>query len=452
MAEGKVVDVGALVDDQPLRAFHVRIVILLFLAMLSDGYDLQSIGFAASGIVKTLGISRILLGPVLSASVVGMLFGAPLLGWMGDRFGRRVALLAGVFTYGLVTLTAAAANNLTELMILRFLTGVGLGGVPVNAVALVAEYAPRRNRATMIVCAQLGLTFGSMLPAIASVGLEAQYGWRSLFVVGGAAPLVIGALLLVALPESLKFLVATGQDPKRITFIVRQLDPALRSAASLRFVLPEAEIAGALRFHVKQLFANGLAWITPVIWGIYVTFLTANYFLHGWMPILFRGEGLSIDQTAFAAAMFDVGGVFGALLASRMLDRFGLIAIVALYIAACPAVAMIGTAGNSVAWLSATIFVAGFCLIGITLSTGAAVGMTYPTEIRAKGVGWAFGIGRFCSMLSPMVGSWLIAMQLPVSQLFLAPVVPLLVGIGLSMALMRLMAGRIKFGAFAAGP
>jgi MFS transporter, AAHS family, 4-hydroxybenzoate transporter len=99
----------------------------------------------------------------------------------------------------------------------------------------------------------------------------------------------------------------------------------------------------------------------------------------------------------------------GALLASRLVDKCGVIAIVVLYVLACPAVAVIGVIGNSVYLLSAAIFVAGFCLIGITLSMGAVVGMTYPTEIRAKGVGFATGIGRFCSMLSPVVGSWLIA-------------------------------------------
>jgi len=452
VADSRVIDVSALIDDQPLRPFHLKIVAVLFLVMLSDGYDLQAIGFAAPGIVKMLGGDRTMLGPVFSASVVGMLFGAPFFGWVGDRFGRRVALLSGVLIYGAVTLAGATADSLTELLVLRFFTGVGLGGVPANVVALVAEYAPKRIRATMIVCAQLGLTIGSMLPALASAGLEADYGWRSLFVVGGTAPLLISVVIFFALPESLKYLVATMKDPRRLARIAGQLDPTLRRATDLTFILPEAAIAGARRFHVKQLFANGMIWITPVIWGLYVTFMTANYFLHGWMPILFRDEGLSIKETAVAAAMFDVGGVFGALLASRMLDRFGLIAIVVLYGLACPAVAFIGIVGNSVYSLGAIIFIAGFCLIGLTLSLGAVVGMTYPTEIRAKGVGWAYGIGRFCSMLSPMVGSWLIAMRLPISQLFLAPVVPLMVGIALATTLMRLFAKRMNVAALDVRP
>jgi len=444
VAAAKVIDVDALIDRQPLRSFHIKIVIVLFLVMVSDGYDLQSIGFAAPGIVRMLQIDRTMLGPVLSASLVGMLIGAPLFGWVGDRFGRRVAILSGVLIYGVVTLVSAAANSLPELLVLRFLTGVGLGGVPANSVALVAEYAPKRIRATMIVSAQLGLTFGSMLPALVSATLEAEYGWRSLFIVGGVAPFVISILLFIALPESLKYLVVSRKDPKRLVQIAGKLDPSLKLETDLKFVLSESEITGAQRFHIKQLFANGLVWITPLIWGVYVTFLTANYFLHGWMPLLFRDEGLSIRETAVAAAMFDVGGVFGALLASRLVDKWGVISIVGLYVLACPAVAVIGVIGNSAYLLSAAIFIAGFCLIGITLSMGAVVGMTYPTEIRAKGIGFAYGIGRFCSMLSPVIGSWLIAMKLPISQLFLAPVVPLIVGVGLCSALALVFAKRFN--------
>ncbi|MDB5604683.1 MAG: hypothetical protein JWP25_1583 [Bradyrhizobium sp.] len=444
MAENKVIDIGKLIDDQPIRPFHIKIVIIVFLVMLSDGYDLQSIGFAAPGIVKTLNMDRTMMGPVLSASLVGMLFGAPLFGWIGDRFGRRLAILAGVFIYGTVTLVAAAANSLPELLVLRFLTGVGLGAVPANSVALIAEYAPKRVRATMIVSAQLGLTFGSMLPALASGMLEADYGWRSLFVVGGLAPLVIGVLLIFALPESLKYMVVSKKSPNRLMRVAKALDPRLQSQTGLTFVFPEGEIAGAQRFHIKQLFAAGLTWITPLIWGIYITFLTANYFLHGWMPLLFRDEGLSIGQTAVAAAMFDAGGVIGALIASRLVDTFGVAAIVTLYMLACPAVAIIGMVGNSVYLVSAAVFLAGFCMIGITLSMGAVTGIIYPTEMRAKGIGWAYGIGRFCSMLAPVVGGWLIAMKLPISQLFLAPAVPLVVGAVLCFALMRLCVKRFN--------
>src|ERR1700722_9045552 len=216
MGATRTVDVGRLVDEQPIRAFHVKLVILLFCVLISDGFDLQAIGYAAPGLVKLWHIDRSALGPVFTASLGVLLFGAPLFGWVGDRYGRRFAILAGVFIYGVFTLASAASETQTQLLALRFITGLGLGGVPANAVALIAEYAPRRVRATLIVIAQLGLTLGSMMPAVVSGLFEARYGWRAQFVAGGVAPLAIGLVLLLFLPESLKFMVVAKRSIPRI--------------------------------------------------------------------------------------------------------------------------------------------------------------------------------------------------------------------------------------------
>jgi MFS transporter, AAHS family, 4-hydroxybenzoate transporter len=444
MTGSKVINVADLIDNQPIRPFHIKLVVLIFLAMISDGYDLQAIGFAAPGIVKMLHINRAMIGPVLSASLVGILFGAPLFGWVGDRFGRRAAIIGGVFIFGIISLATAAAQTEPQFFVLRFLTGVGLSGVTANSVALVAEYAPKRVRATMIVISQIGLTFGSMFPALASGLLEAEYGWRSLFIVGGMAPLVIGLVLLFILPESLKFMVVAKRPREQILRIVQGLNPELQTGPDTTFVVPQSGISGAQKFHIKQIFDNGLMWITPLLWVLYVTFLTTNFFLHGWMPLLFRGEGLTIRQTAVVAAMFDCGGIIGALVASRLVDRFGVAVIVLMYLCACPAVAAIGMIGKSVFLLGSVIFLAGFLLVGITLSVGAVAGVIYPTEIRGKGIGWAYGIGRFCSMSSPMIGGWLIGMKLPLSELFLAPVVPLALGAVVCFMLMRLCIKRFN--------
>jgi len=440
--DSKITDVAELIDGQPLRPFHIYLAAILFLFMISDGYDLQVMGFAAPGVVKMLHIDRSALGPVLSASLLGMLFGAPLFGWIGDRFGRRPALLAGLTTFGLVSLLTAAAHDRSELMVLRFVTGLGLGGVPANSVALMAEYAPRRMRATLIVIAQTGLTVGSIMPAVVSGTLEGAYGWRPLFVVGGLAPLIIAAIGLFALPESLRFLVARGAPQDRQWRLARRLDPSLEAEEGGPLVV--SQVVGVQRFHLGRLFGADLAGFTAMIWLLYITFLSANYFLHGWMPILFRDEGLSIQQTAFAASMFDVGGIVGALIASRLVDRFGVAAIVGLFVAAIPAVSVIGLIGPSVALLSTAIFIAGFCLVGITLSMAAVTGVVYPTEMRANGLGWANGIGRFASILSPLLGGWLIGMKLPISQLFLVPAVPMVVGAIASFQLMRLCLRRYR--------
>jgi len=447
MNEKKIINIASLIDDQPIRFFHVRLIALIFLVMISDGYDQMSIGFAAPGIAHTLHIDRSSLGSILSASLAGMLVGAPLLGWVGDRFGRRGAILSGVFIFGAMSLVSAAAQTFDELLVVRFFTGLGLSGVAANAVALVAEYAPKRVRMTLIVLALIGLTVGSMLPAVVSGTLEATYGWRSLFVVGGIAPLVIGIGLFFTLPESLKFMVVAKWPTAKLMRVAGAVDPKLKGETGIVFVSPEDRTAGSRKSDIKRLFADGLIWITPIVWVIFNTFLAVNYFLHGWMPILFRDGGLTIGQTAIVTSMFDVGGVIGAVTISRFVDKFGIAAIVALFLLACPAVSVIGfigTIGHSAYLLGAVIFLSGFCLVGITLGMNAVAGVIYPTEIRATGVGWAFGVGRIGSMSGPLIGGWLVGMNLPISQLFLAPVVPLGVGLVLSFVLMKLCVKRFQ--------
>jgi len=439
-----VIDVTKLIDDQPLRPFHVKAVFLVFLVMVTDGYDQMSIGFAAPGMLRALHIPRAELGTVISAALFGMLVGAPLFGWVGDRFGRRPTVIGGVLIYGVVSLLTAVAETAPQLLALRFLTGVGLSGVVANSVALISEFAPKRVRATLVVVAQIGLTFGFMLPAVVSSAAEASYGWKPFFIIGGVAPLAIGIVLLFALPESLKFMVAAGRPTQQIRRVVNALDPRLQVGIDTTFIVSDVGPVDRRRSQIVGLFSGGLIWITPTIWILYNTFLAAAYFLHGWMPILFRDDGLTIDQTAVVAAMFDVGGIIGALVISRFADRHGVAAIVALYLLACPIVGIIGVVGQWVYLLGAVIFLAGFCLVGITLGMNAITGTIYPTEMRAMGIGWAYGVGRFGSMMGPLAGGWLIGMNLPISQLFLAPVVPLIVGALLSFVLMRLCAQRAK--------
>jgi AAHS family 4-hydroxybenzoate transporter-like MFS transporter len=439
-----VIDVTKLIDEQPLRRFHAKIVFLVFLVMITDGYDQMSIGFAAPGMLRALHIARAELGTIISAALFGMLVGAPLFGWIGDRFGRRTTIIGGVLIFGVVSLLTAAAETAPQLLVLRFLTGIGLSGVVANAVALIAEFAPKRVRATLVVVAQIGLAFGFMLPAVVSSATEASYGWKPFFIVGGIAPLAIGIVLFLALPESLKFMVAAGRPTQQIVRAANALDPRLQLGIDTTFIVSDVRPVDKPRSRIAGLFSGGLIWITPIIWILYNTFLAVAFFIHGWMPILFRDEGLTIDQTAVVAAMFDIGGITGALVISRLADRHGVAAIVALYVLACPIIGIIGFVGQWVYLLGAVIFLAGFCLVGITLGMNAIAGTIYPTEMRAMGIGWAYGVGRFGSIMGPLVGGWLIGMNLPISQLFMAPVVPLSVGAMLSFLLMRLCAQRDK--------
>jgi len=416
--------VSDLVDGQRIGSFLIAIVVLGFLAQIGDGYDLAAAAYAAPSIVKAWHIKRELFAPVLSAGLVGMLFGAPLFGYLGDRAGRRICIIVCTAIAGIFTLLAGTATSLTELVALRFLTGVGLGGLPANTIALMAEYAPHRSRATLITIMFMGITFGGMVPAAVAI-IAANAHWSLFFVVGGAMPLVASLLNLMFMPESLKFLAAKDSSRPKLLALARRMRPELTIADGTELLFPHKQDQ---RFRLWMLFEGRLRWTTPLIWVLFVTNLMVNFFLNSWMPTVLREAGLSPSDAALTASMYYVGGVIGGLTIARALDKtgFGLIALFLLL--ACPAVLCLGIPGLSSTMLKIVVLIVGVTVLGNQLSFNSVAGLNYPTAIRANGTGWALGIGRLGAIAGPMIGGQLLALHLPPMQLFAAPVIPLAIG------------------------
>jgi AAHS family 4-hydroxybenzoate transporter-like MFS transporter len=438
-----VIDVTRLVDDQRIGAFTIRLVCLSFLVMVVDGYDLLAAAYAGPGLVASWHIAPSALGRIFSASPLGMMVGAPLLGWVGDRLGRRRTVILGTILFGLFSLACTQASSVNEMMILRFCTGIGLGGMLPNITALNAEFAPRRVRATLIVTMFMGVTAGSAMPAVV-VALLPETDWQTLFLVGGLVPLGMAVVLAAALPESIKFL-SLQHGPRaraRLERLVRTLRPDLTLAPDTRFITHEA--SSRTGTGVVELFHDGLQWITPLLWAMFVLNLAANYFLYSWMPTLFRAGGFTASQASLVTACYYIGGVLGGFTVSRLIDRFGLVAVVGFFALGCPAVASIGIPGLSPIMVAVCVFFGGFAVFGTQHGLNATSGLIYPTRIRANGAGWAFGIGRLGGIGGPLVGAWLISMQLPMSSLFLAPAVPLAVGGMICFVVMKLCHVRFR--------
>ena len=191
MAGEAVVQVSRLLDERGLSPFHLRLVIWSILLSIIDGYDIAAIAFAAPHLVTSWGIPRSALGPVLSASNIGVLFGSALFGWVGDRFGRKPALIGGNLLFGVLTFAAAYSTDLTQLFWLRLFAGLGIGGVIPNVVALCTESAPRQSRATLPIiavgCVPLG---GALAGFVSAASRSPHHGWQIIFQVGGILPIV----------------------------------------------------------------------------------------------------------------------------------------------------------------------------------------------------------------------------------------------------------------------
>jgi AAHS family 4-hydroxybenzoate transporter-like MFS transporter len=444
MSERQTIDVAQIIDQRKLDAFNVRLVFFTFLIVLFDGYDISAVGFAAPELIKAWGVTdRAALGPVFSASLVGMLFGAPGLGYIGDRWGRKIAIVLSCLVFGGFTWASVLATSLDQLLWLRFFAGIGIGGLMPNAIALVAEYAPRRLRATMIILMFTGVTFGGALPGLVSVTLVPQHGWPILFAIGGVAPLVAAACVALWCPESIKYLVVKGGRRARIEALMRRLQPGLAIDPQAEFVVRDEKRFG--EFSIRQLFGEGLALITPLLWLLFAANLMGFYFLLSWTPTLLTSANLPVAKAATATALFQLGGTIGGLVLARPMDKLGLAPVTLLFALAVPVVASIGYVGRlSEPLLMIVMFLGGFCVLGLQFGLNATSALIYPTAFRSNGAGWALGVGRVGSIAGPLVGGVLIAMKLPVQQLYLWAAVPFIVGAVASFLLERLYVAKFQ--------
>lgn len=455
--------INRLVDEQRIGWFNLSLLFWSFLAMLADGYDIGALSFAQPELQRLWHVPVKEFGPASSAALVGILFGAPLLGYIGDRFGRRMAIIAGSVIYGLSSLAVVWSHNIDQVIALRFVAGIGLGGLMPNTIALNSELAPERWRATLITLMFVGITLGGSVPGLISYGLVPHYGWRVLFFIGGLVPLGVAACLPRFLPESVKFMALRGGRQRELLATVRRMRPDLVFAEDARFMagvgglgggeLPRKPLArsqprsgglGQLLFGgFGQLFCGGLAWITPLLWACFATALMANYFLNSFLPLIFRNSGMPAGKAALAATLYHVGGTVGGLLMSVLLDRCGFVVIALLFAVAAPAIAALGLVPTSFGALAPLALLAGFAVLGAQFGNNAAAGLLYPTAVRSKGVGWALGIGRFGAIVGPLIGGMLLGMKLPLSQLFLAAAGPMLAGTVAALVLVRLCYRRL---------
>src|SRR5580704_3426951 len=232
-----VVDVTAVLDRQKITGFNVSLIILAFLVMMTDGYDLGAAAFAGPGLIKEWGLRGPELGVLLSSSLAAGLFGPPLLGFLADRFGRKRVIVAGAFSFGLFSLAAVATASLNQLVATRILAGVALAGTLPIMVSLINEFAPKKARATMVILMFSGVTFGGGLPGLIAAKFMAVHGWRILFWVGGLAPLVVAAVLLFALPESVKYLTLQPGRRDELVALLRRIDPTLQIGPDTHFII-----------------------------------------------------------------------------------------------------------------------------------------------------------------------------------------------------------------------
>jgi AAHS family 4-hydroxybenzoate transporter-like MFS transporter len=426
MAETPVVNVSRLLDERGISGFHIQLIVWSVLIALFDGYDISAIALAAPHLVREWHVERSSLGPVLAASNIGVLFGSMIFGWIGDRYGRKSALIESLLVFGIFTWLGAHATNLEQMFWLRLIAGLGIGGVIPNMIAINIESAPLRSRATMGLIATGLVPLGGALPGFVSAALVPHYGWPILFLIGGIVPVVIAILAFFWMPESIKYMSIRESHRGKLTRLLERLAPGYRVPPGARFVIEDERQAPGV--NPKYLFSEGLAVITPLLWLIFALNLMGFFFVLLWTPTLLTAAKLPPATAALTVASLQVGGTVGTLALIGWIRRRQFQAVAILFLIAVPVVGSIGYIGlnGSETMLLLASFIAGACVLGVQSGINVCGALVYPTSLRALGSGWELGIGRLGSIVGPLVGALFVRM--PVDKLYMWSAAPFLLG------------------------
>jgi len=391
-----------------LGPYQIWVFTLCGLCLIMDGFDVQAIGYVAPAIITDWKITNPEMGPVFSAGLAGLFLGSLVFSMLADRIGRRPVILGATLAFSTLTLLTARATSLRELLILRVLAGLGLGAILPNATALIGEFSPPRLRIKTMTIVTNGFTIGAMIGGFLSAWLMPRYGWRSVFVAGGAIPLLILIPMFVSLPESPQFM---NPGPSERTGPTRAA-----AKATMGPVLLDRPLAG---FPVARLFADGRGVATILLWLVNFLNVLNAYFISSWLPTIVRDAGYPTSTAVLVGTSVQTGGVLGTLALGWIIQRLGFVAVLTgCFTIAAINLALIGQPSLSLAMLFAVAFMAGLGIFAGQPGLNAFAATVYPTDIRSTGIGSGLGIGRFGAFLGPILAGELLRRQWSAQDLF----------------------------------
>ncbi|HEY6360523.1 MAG TPA: MFS transporter [Vicinamibacterales bacterium] len=419
------INLAELVDNSRLGPVQWGVFALCLLTLIMDGFDVQALGYTAPAIVKEWGVAPAALGPVFAAGNFGVLIGSLLFSMVADRIGRRPVLIAATFFFSVITILTARATTVPELLIYRFIAGIGLGSIIPQATALVGEYSPRAKRVTLIMAITVGFTAGAAFGGFVAAALIPAYGWRSVFYFGGSVPFFIAMAMLFRLPESLQFMALRGKREELVKWLKR-IDPSAPIDAGTELILPEEKRGGGVP--IAHLFRERRAVTTLLLWIVNFMNLLNLYSLASWLPTVVTGAGYPQQTAVLVGTILQVGGTIGTFGLAWLIARRGFIPMLAATFAiACASIFLIGQPGLSLTMLFAVVFVAGWCVVGGQPGLNALAASYYPTYIRSTGVGAGLGVGRLGAIVGPLIGGYFLARQWSTQEIFMAAAIPALV-------------------------
>ncbi|WP_265921075.1 MFS transporter [Cupriavidus nantongensis] len=420
------IDVHQLADTARFNRFHALILFWCALIIIFDGYDLAVAGIALPSIMKEMGVTATSAGFMVSSALFGMMFGAIFLGTVADRIGRRRAIAICIALFSVFTAAAGLTSDPVSFSVTRFLAGLGIGGVMPIVVAQMTEYSPRKLRGTLVTLMFSGYSVGGMLAAMLGKGLIESYGWQSVFLAAGL-PVLLIPLVLRALPESMPYLIRTGQTDA-LQSVVSRLVPSHHPQAGDVFTLAADDKAGSAP--IRRLFQDGRGVSTAMFWVAFFMCLFMVYALSSWLAKLMAGAGYSLGSALTFVLVLNFGAMLGAIGGGWLADRLPIKhVLIGMYALAAMSITLLGYPMPTAA-LFVVVGLAGASTIGTQIVTYAYAGQFYPMAVRGTGIGWASGVGRSGAILAPIVIGVLVGMSLPLQQNFMAMAIPAVIAAG----------------------
>jgi len=398
----------SIADASKTSPLQVLTLLLCFLVVAADGFDVASVGYVAPLLKSEWSLTPAQLGPIFGAGLFGLTVGSFLFGPLADRIGRKRVITISLILFGIGSLACAYAPSAGWLVALRFLTGAGLGGAMPNSITLSSEFSPPRGRAMLVTLMFCGFTLGLAGGGAVASLLLPGFGWQGVFVFGGVFPLLLAPVIWLWLPESIRFMAGKPRYAKEARRMMERLtgDPDTPFEA----VAPEdAKRGDRHESAVGVLFSARYRAGTLLLWLAFFCTLWVYYQVSSWLPTVITSSGIDASHAARVGAMLPLGGTLGSLVNARLMDRVNpFFVLTGSYAIAAVAIALIGFAIGDPLLVYLTVFMAGFGLSGAQTGANVLVAGFYTTSARATGVSWALGVGRIGSIIGSMTGGVLL--------------------------------------------
>lgn len=428
----QTMNVNAVIEKAKFKPFHILIVVWCLIIVLFDGYDLAINGVTLPLIMQEWNLTSVQGGMLASAALSGMMFGAMIFGIIADKIGRKNVILICVALFSAFTFWGGFASSPVEFGILRFIAGLGIGGVLPNLVALTYEYSPIRLRSTLVTTMFSGYAVGGVLSALIGKWLIVEHGWQIMFYIAGI-PLLLLPVIWKFLPESVTFLVKKKRyDEARA--ILKKVSPEHNIDKDTRFELEEVQASEA---SVVELFKHGRGFSTIMFWCGFFMCLLVLYALGSWLPKLMIAAGYSMGTSLMFLLSMNIGGVIGVVGGGMLSDRYHIKPVIIILLLV-GALALFGLGFNSPQFiLYLLVGIAGASALGSSILLYSYVADYYPLSVRSTGIGTASAVGRIGAIVGPVVMGVLLTMELAHQLNFIAVAIPALIGT-IAVALVRM--------------